>query len=271
MMERLFGETGTHWATLHYQDSGRFCLVGALRRIRATRGVSNRAGVFLSRAIAKTVGGRMGIMEFNDSRKSYAEIHEVIVLARELARKVVESHVTQQKPPCSAAVEPERGDRQMPFDGAFFPESPEAKPTIVRRAAALFRGKPKQYAWEPVPKRITQARQAVIALAELEVLLGHGSNWVQKKYHDGGGGHCLVGGLQVIREKHRITSDADAYLRDAIRRMNYSPSGPKGIERFNDSRQSYAEIKAVIVLAKQSAQQVVDQYYGRGMVNAGSA
>jgi hypothetical protein len=127
----------------------------------------------------------------------------------------------------------------------------------------VFRPKPQQYVWQgPVPARLTKARQALIALTELEVLLGDGKKWVQRNYHDDTGGHCLVGGLQVIRAKHGITSDADAYLRHAIRRMNYTATGAKGIERFNDRCQSYAEIKAVIVLAKQSAQMVVEQYRG---------
>jgi hypothetical protein len=148
----------------------------------------------------------------------------------------------------------------MPFDGAYFPEPPEAKPTIAKRVAAVFRPKPQQDVWQgPVPTRLTKARQAVIALTELEVLLGDGKKWVQRSYQDGRGGHCLVGGLWAIRAKHGITGDADTYLRHAIRRTN---SSARGIESFNDRCQSYADIKAVIVLAKQLAQMVVEQYKG---------
>jgi hypothetical protein len=85
---------GHNWTQNAYHDGqGRHCLVGGLEHIRARRGWDDRAGMYLSRAIRNVCGKHQKIIDFNDSRKSYAEILAVILFARRLAQEVVDSHV----------------------------------------------------------------------------------------------------------------------------------------------------------------------------------
>jgi hypothetical protein len=51
-------------------------------------GARDSVGVYLSRAIA-SCDERQTIIDFNDSRESYAEIRAVILHARELAQRVI--------------------------------------------------------------------------------------------------------------------------------------------------------------------------------------
>jgi hypothetical protein len=92
MLERRLGQ-GRCWSAHYYEDyHGRFCLMGALGRIRRNRGVGDRAGVFLRRAIFEAVGKPMAIGRFNDTRQGYEQIHAVILRARELAQLTAERH-----------------------------------------------------------------------------------------------------------------------------------------------------------------------------------
>ncbi len=81
---------GHYWVQNAYHDEqGRHCLVGGLEHIRACRGGGDRAGEYLSRAIRDVCGKPEKIIDFNDSRKSYAEISAVILHARKLAQQVI--------------------------------------------------------------------------------------------------------------------------------------------------------------------------------------
>jgi hypothetical protein len=73
----------------YHDEQGRHCLVGGLEHIRARRGGGDRAGEYLSRAIRDVCGKPEKIIDFNDSRESYAEIRAVILRARELAQQVI--------------------------------------------------------------------------------------------------------------------------------------------------------------------------------------
>jgi hypothetical protein len=81
---------GHYWVqNIYHDDNGRHCLVGGLERIRARRGRRDRAAEYLSQAIRDVCGRPEKIIDFNDSRKSYAEIRAVILHARKLAQQVI--------------------------------------------------------------------------------------------------------------------------------------------------------------------------------------
>jgi hypothetical protein len=91
MLERGFGGR-ENWRRKQLHDSrGGHCLLGMLQHVRAVRGAGDHAGIYLSRAIKRFYSERRTIIDFNDSRSDYAEIRAVIVLARELAQRVVDA------------------------------------------------------------------------------------------------------------------------------------------------------------------------------------
>lgn len=91
LLANVLGD-GEKWVQNTYHDSqGRHCLVGGLQYIRTLRDAGDHAGRFLSQAIAKVGGKREPIIDFNDSRTSYADIRAVIARARGLAQKAVDS------------------------------------------------------------------------------------------------------------------------------------------------------------------------------------
>ena len=84
---------GHNWTRNTYHDGhGRHCLVGGLEHIRARRGSGDRAGVYLSQAIAIAYSDRERLTHFNDRCITYAEIRAMILFARDLAQQVVDSH-----------------------------------------------------------------------------------------------------------------------------------------------------------------------------------
>src|SRR5215471_16667342 len=70
---------------------------------------------------------------------------------------------------------------------------------------------------EPVPKaEISQAVQLLDLLLEFFTDDDH---WTRGCYHDGDGGHCLVGALLHLGCKHRLpAAPVMAYLQDAMPR-----------------------------------------------------
>jgi hypothetical protein len=72
------------------------------------------------------------------------------------------------------------------------------------------------------------------------------SHWTRGCYHDGDGGHCLVGALLHLSRKHRLPkAPAIALLQDAMPR----PGLP--LVHFNDTRcGTVAELRSVIVKAR---------------------
>jgi hypothetical protein len=109
-------------------------------------------------------------------------------------------------------------------------------------------------------QRVVQARESIVVLDLLSDLLHGGHHWVQRTYHDGHGRHCLVGGLEHIRARRGSGDRAGVYLSRAIG-VAYGEREP--LPHFNDSRTSYAEIRAMILLARRLAQQVVDSHAGQ--------
>jgi hypothetical protein len=100
-------------------------------------------------------------------------------------------------------------------------------------------------------------RESVIVLDLLSDLLHGGHYWVQNAYHDKQGRHCLVGGLEIIRARLGGGDRAGEYLSRAIRGVC---GEHQTIIDFNDSRESYAEIRAVILRARELAQRVIVDY-----------
>src|SRR3984957_19693921 len=85
----LFAD-GKNWVqNAYHDDHGRHCLVGGLEHVRARQGVGDKAGVYLSRAIAYVCDEREKMTDVNDSRKDSAEFRDVILLARDLAQRVI--------------------------------------------------------------------------------------------------------------------------------------------------------------------------------------
>jgi hypothetical protein len=89
-LQQLF-DGGEKWIRGEFENSDGYCLVGGLRHLRKVRGKGDDAGQYLRRAIAKLADRYSGIMDFNDSRRSYAQVLAVIVHARELAARYIES------------------------------------------------------------------------------------------------------------------------------------------------------------------------------------
>ena len=157
----------------------------------------------------------------------------------------------------------------MPFDGNFLPDSPIAQLVVVERirmhveerAAARERYAKARLPTKPGPipeslrRRTMKARESIVVLDMLERGFDDGENWRRKQLHDGRGGHCLVGMLQHVRAVRGAGDHAGIYLSRAMKRF-YSER--RTIIDFNDSRSDYAEIRAVIVLARELAQRVVD-------------
>jgi hypothetical protein len=104
-------------------------------------------------------------------------------------------------------------------------------------------------------RRAALARQAVIVLGELQELLGDdGINWMRNVFTDGWGSYCLVGGLRRIRAIRGSGDNAGVYLRRAIAKVSLG----EAIIHFNDSRESFAEIRRVIFLARELAHEVAN-------------
>ena len=88
LAKRLAG--GDNWTQGRYEYRGKYCIVGALHEIRATRLFRDDASSYLEGAIAQLCDG-YSIVAFNDTRVSYADIELVIDHARERARQVAAS------------------------------------------------------------------------------------------------------------------------------------------------------------------------------------
>jgi hypothetical protein len=88
-----------------------------------------------------------------------------------------------------------------------------------------------------------------------------GVQWRQDAFQidDDDGRHCLVGGLEHIRACRGGGDRAGEYLSRAIRDVC---GKRQTIIKFNDSRESYAEIRAVILHARKLALQVIVDYAG---------
>jgi hypothetical protein len=80
-----FFQGGRNWTQgVYHRSNGQKCLVGAADHLRASS--VDAAKYWLERAIIEKTGGRVTrIEDFNDSRRSYAEIDEVLNRAEELA------------------------------------------------------------------------------------------------------------------------------------------------------------------------------------------
>jgi len=98
-------------------------------------------------------------------------------------------------------------------------------------------------------RRIATTRpESMATLQYMEDYFRDGANWTQHAYQRADGSRCLVGAANHVRSSP--IDDAKFWLRQAI--AERAP-GIATIEKFNDTRRSYAEIAAVIARAKQLA------------------
>jgi hypothetical protein len=103
-----FFRGGAYWTQGDYHRSnGQKCLVGAADHVRASS--VDTAKFWLEQAIAEKTGGG-GIEGFNDSRRSYSEIAEVVARARQLA---VEYHAQQAPARPALTYQPEEDQRPV--------------------------------------------------------------------------------------------------------------------------------------------------------------
>jgi hypothetical protein len=98
-------------------------------------------------------------------------------------------------------------------------------------------------------RRTLTAPESVATLSHMEGFFQGGANWKQGEYHAANGTKCLVGAADHVRVSS--IDDAKHWLRQAI--AEQTAGAITTIEGFNDSRQSFAEIAAVIDRAKQLA------------------
>src|SRR4051812_32095172 len=91
-------------------------------------------------------------------------------------------------------------------------------------------------------------RESFATLEHMLQFFQDGENWTQNTYHAPNGTKCLVGAADYVRVSS--VDDAKHWLRMAIAERDPAMTT---IEAFNDSRQSFGEIEAVIARAKQLA------------------
>ena len=103
--------------------------------------------------------------------------------------------------------------------------------------------------------RETEIAQAVQLLDLMLAFFADDGRWTRGSYHDGNGGHCLVGALLHLSRKHRLPmAPAIALLQDAMPR----PGLP--LVHFNDTRcGSVAELRSIILKARRLADDHVEQ------------
>jgi len=89
-------------------------------------------------------------------------------------------------------------------------------------------------------------------------------HWTRGSYHDGHGGHCLVGALLHLSRQHRLPAGpAITLLQDAMPR----PGLP--LVHFNDTRcGSGAELRSVILKARRLAHDDAEQERAAAAVKA---
>ena len=90
----------------------------------------------------------------------------------------------------------------------------------------------------------TDAGKAVQMLDLLLEFFGKdGAHWSRGRYDDGQGGRCLIGALDYLRRKHRISSEEAGYfLREAMPHRRFP------LIYFNDHRcRNFADLRSVIV------------------------
>jgi hypothetical protein len=92
--------------------------------------------------------------------------------------------------------------------------------------------------------------ESIATLDYMQDFLNDGANWTQGVYTAANGSRCLVAAADYARVSK--VDDAKYWLRRAI-----AERAPhlKTIEAFNDSRQSFSEIEAVIRRARELARQ----------------
>jgi hypothetical protein len=100
-----FFRGGRNWTQgVYHASNGQKCLVGAADHVRASP--LDAAKYWLEQAIAEKTGIR-GIENFNDSRRSFGEIAEVLSRAKELALE----HQARQSPRRPAVTHQPQPDR----------------------------------------------------------------------------------------------------------------------------------------------------------------
>jgi hypothetical protein len=89
--------------------------------------------------------------------------------------------------------------------------------------------------------------EAVATFDNITDYFGDGENWRQHVYQGNDGGRCLVGAAAHVRVSQ--IDDAKHWLRMAIKEK----TGLDSIEQFNDTRNSFGEIKEILDRAKELA------------------
>jgi hypothetical protein len=126
---QVYFQDGTNWTQGMYDNaSGARCLVGAANHVRVSP--IDDAKHWLRLAIAEVAPGAARIEDFNDTRRTYAEVAAVIERARQLAAQSVARALPAPTAPVVEILPPER--HALPATAEF--ASP--RPARVRRSLA---------------------------------------------------------------------------------------------------------------------------------------
>lgn len=91
--------------------------------------------------------------------------------------------------------------------------------------------------------------ESVDTLDHMNDFFGDGKNWAQHVYDGKDGGKCLVAAAKHVQVSQ--IDDAKHWLRVAIKER----TGLNSIEQFNDTRNSFDDIKEIITRAKELARE----------------
>jgi hypothetical protein len=104
-----------------------------------------------------------------------------------------------------------------------------------------------------MPFDATDKRFATIALidAMLEFFGPEGQRWTRYANDSGHGQHCLLGAMRRVRRRQGIKSDQ---LHHTLKRIERRVIGENwGLQRLNDTRRSYDDIRTILLAAREYA------------------
>lgn len=124
---QVYFQNGANWTQGMYENaSGARCLVGAANHVRVSS--IDDAKHWLRLAIAEIAPGVARIEDFNDTRRTYAEVAAVIGRARQLAAQSVARALPAPVAPVVEILPPERPAPVV--------TSPRPAPVLPRRSLA---------------------------------------------------------------------------------------------------------------------------------------
>jgi hypothetical protein len=120
--------------------------------------------------------------------------------------------------------------------------APAAPPPTTRRPAVPPR---------PVEPEVRPADPSEV-LDLLLAFFADGARWIRGRMEDQQGNRCLMGGLQYVQQHHRIDRRSrDEAERSLVRALPRKRGSGISLIAFNDSRIDFAEVRALILKARE--------------------